>query len=641
MAGVLFVVCVPSAQYEQELSQRPLTEDLNRRDSKGPQTSTPADLHHNGLLQGRTFIPHNIKSNGITGNDESVILIHDELCQDDRTPIALCKKPENVFVGGAEALKKSWDGFRELVGQTSAILAEKRGGSRKLLEENYDDDGGRSEGPLMPMEKVLRELLISMGVDNAVWCDGKGGRYYQVLFSIESGASCERVLQVFSDCGIGLRLNSAVSVIPCALYYQGDPPEGAQGGTLNARDRNNGDGGSGSSDDENNAAHPKASSAWDKFVQSVGARLTVAQVVESVKAEAAWTFDFMILLIIAAFLAALGLVEDSTVFLVSSMLISPLMGPIIAGTFGTCIHDRSLMRLGVVNEMLGILLTMFIGFLFGLVICMIDDRYGVGEWPTNEMLSKCEIRSLWVGALIAFPSGAAGALAVLGDNTGSLVGVAISASLLPPAVNAGLVWAMSFSYLIWQNNSTKFNTIVDTQQYSSNQAVELAVMGFISLCLTLVNVICIYAAGILVLKVKEVAPLRSSSARHFWRHDVRIARDYNRTLRGDEARNLANDLLAKKNTKLVNGMKHARDYNRRYSEAYGLSLEQNRMRQLRERLNQWTWSPAPVEPERPTIRDLKSLYESLTGERYEGNRMGIGGSNNGVGSGVNNAKPRR
>lgn len=74
---------------------------------------------------------------------------------------------------------------------------------------------------------------------------------------------------------------------------------------------------------------------------------------------------------------------------------------------------------------------------------------------------------------------------------------------------------------------------------------------------------------------------------------------------------------------------------------FSLSLEQNRMRKLRERLNQWTWSPAPVEPERPTIRDLKSLYESLTGERYEGNRMGIGGNNNGVGSGVNNGKPRR
>ena len=45
-------------------------------------------------------------------------------------------------------------------------------------------------------------------------------------------------------------------------------------------------------------------------------------------------------------------------------------------------------------------------------------------------------RSLWVGLLIALPSGAGAALSVLGGNQGSLVGVAISASLLPPAVNA-------------------------------------------------------------------------------------------------------------------------------------------------------------------------------------------------------------
>jgi hypothetical protein len=47
-----------------------------------------------------------------------------------------------------------------------------------------------------------------------------------------------------------------------------------------------------------------------------------------------------------------------------------------------------------------------------------------------------QLRSLWVGLLVALPSGAAVAIGILGDNTASLVGVAISASLLPPAVNA-------------------------------------------------------------------------------------------------------------------------------------------------------------------------------------------------------------
>lgn len=45
-------------------------------------------------------------------------------------------------------------------------------------------------------------------------------------------------------------------------------------------------------------------------------------------------------------------------------------------------------------------------------------------------------RGLWVGVFIALPSGIGVALSVLGGNSGSLIGVAISASLLPPAVNA-------------------------------------------------------------------------------------------------------------------------------------------------------------------------------------------------------------
>jgi uncharacterized membrane protein len=53
-------------------------------------------------------------------------------------------------------------------------------------------------------------------------------------------------------------------------------------------------------------------------------------------------------------------------------------------------------------------------------------------------------RSLWVGVCIALPSGAGVALSVLGGNTGSLVGVAISASLLPPAVNS-VSWLLCFS----------------------------------------------------------------------------------------------------------------------------------------------------------------------------------------------------
>ena len=45
-------------------------------------------------------------------------------------------------------------------------------------------------------------------------------------------------------------------------------------------------------------------------------------------------------------------------------------------------------------------------------------------------------RGIWVGMLIALPSGAGVALSVLGASIRPLVGVAISASLLSPTVNS-------------------------------------------------------------------------------------------------------------------------------------------------------------------------------------------------------------
>ena len=47
---------------------------------------------------------------------------------------------------------------------------------------------------------------------------------------------------------------------------------------------------------------------------------------------------------------------------------------------------------------------------------------------------------LLMGLAIAFPSGIGVALSISGANGASMVGVAISASLLPPAVNAGMNW---------------------------------------------------------------------------------------------------------------------------------------------------------------------------------------------------------
>lgn len=106
---------------------------------------------------------------------------------------------------------------------------------------------------------------------------------------------------------------------------------------------------------------------------------------------------------------------------------------------------------------------------------------------------------------------------------------------------------MSLIHLYYLNDKTKFNNVIKTNVHSSNPAIELAVDGLISLGLTLVNIICIYIAGIIVyvvrtisffffvacifflffhsIQIKEV----NSSDNIFWKLDLKAARDLNKT----------------------------------------------------------------------------------------------------------------
>ena len=61
--------------------------------------------------------------------------------------------------------------------------------------------------------------------------------------------------------------------------------------------------------------------------KNAASRLRIQQVKEQIHEQASWSFDFASLLIIASILAGVGLITNSTVVIVASMLVSPIMGP--------------------------------------------------------------------------------------------------------------------------------------------------------------------------------------------------------------------------------------------------------------------------------------------------------------------------
>jgi len=108
-------------------------------------------------------------------------------------------------------------------------------------------------------------------------------------------------------------------------------------------------------------------------------------------------------------------------------------------------------------------------------------------WPTSEMQGRGEWVGLLTGIAVAVPSGMGVCLSILGGNTSSLVGVAISASLLPPAVNAGI--CLIYSLLIATGSVTSD---------SGDNAAYFTEIGLVSFALTAINIICIWVSGLIV-----------------------------------------------------------------------------------------------------------------------------------------------
>lgn len=99
----------------------------------------------------------------------------------------------------------------------------------------------------------------------------------------------------------------------------------------------------------------------DNFLKSMTARLTVAQVVASVRSGADLTFDFIVYVILAAWIAAMGLLDNSVVNTVASMLVSPMMGPVMAMTFGTIVENKKLREMGIRNAAIGFIICILFG----------------------------------------------------------------------------------------------------------------------------------------------------------------------------------------------------------------------------------------------------------------------------------------
>jgi len=168
------------------------------------------------------------------------------------------------------------------------------------------------------------------------------------------------------------------------------------------------------------------------------------------------------------------------------------------------------------------------------------------------MISRGIGSTFYVAIPVAFISGLGVAVSLLDEQTSSLVGVAISASLLPPAVNAGILWVCHlfvqndvlpeqplvppdwpparptpYAYSNADDGGGQGKSLLNNIEFCNEgdtdcvyEVVEYYQMGLTSLFITLVNIALIWVASMFMFRMKEVLPIEKSV---FW-SDLGIAR---------------------------------------------------------------------------------------------------------------------
>ena len=141
---------------------------------------------------------------------------------------------------------------------------------------------------------------------------------------------------------------------------------------------------------------------------------------------------FWILLVLAAVIAAAGVVADSTATVIGAMIVAPLMTPILGTMLAIVLADRLNLLRSITWVLTGSLAVIAIGYLVGVLVA-------VPVVAETDPQVAARVAPRLIDLLAALATGAVGSFALTrSDVSDTLPGVAIAISLVPPLAVVGL-----------------------------------------------------------------------------------------------------------------------------------------------------------------------------------------------------------
>lgn len=166
---------------------------------------------------------------------------------------------------------------------------------------------------------------------------------------------------------------------------------------------------------------------WTQLVSALGADVDHGEVAARIEASGRLGGGYLMMTAVSAAIAVLGLLLSSPAVVIGAMLVSPLMGPIIALGFAFWRVDWAGTRRAMASLAVGLGLALFVSVLL-VTISPLKE-------PTAEILARS--RPTLFDLLVAIFSGVAGGYAVVRQRGETVIGVAIATALMPPLATMG------------------------------------------------------------------------------------------------------------------------------------------------------------------------------------------------------------
>lgn len=203
------------------------------------------------------------------------------------------------------------------------------------------------------------------------------------------------------------------------------------------------------------------------------------------------SFDYLLQNACAAVIAGVGLLTNSSVLVVASMIVSALMVPMVACVWWQIQRRYEAAWKAFRTVVVGMVVVFAVGCACALAV--VYTSHDVNKWATDQITQRGTASGLLVGVAVAVPSGVATGVAATQGQASALVGIGVAASLLPPLVASAIALVLG----LVEHSRTGRHDNLDTSMYA--------------MLLFLINWVLIHGFGYVTLLIKGIRPVQTSA----------------------------------------------------------------------------------------------------------------------------------